>query len=343
MDENKIPDLIFGGSKTQLEKAYELFSNQTIDWDLSDEPQEEPDLFETTINNTTSVTGPGTFFGKASRTLTFTPSQERGWWIERIDQKNELPILVSVRNVWTTDRNIVLRSGSPHNYLRMVEHIIALRLGMGIDNLIVKTDSGDPPLFDRGSLDLVEAIEKVGVTQTSIPITYLTVREPVAILGRNDSFLIILPCKDAKPILKLDCAINFPNAIGMQRLKLNLTKKWFRYGSQARTNTTKAMMLYCFTIGKIFADIRHLGYTKKNILIAGKKSYVNEPLLLHNGKSLEAIWHRMMMDLLAALSLIDQGRLCGTVISYKAGHTLDVDLCKVLYKHKLLVPFMWRK
>ena len=57
----------------------------------------------------------------------------------------------------TAQRNIVLRSGSPHNYLRMVEHIVALRMGCGIDNLMIETDSGDPPLFDRGSLDLVEA------------------------------------------------------------------------------------------------------------------------------------------------------------------------------------------
>ena len=66
---------------------------------------------------------------------------------------------VSIRNVWTSARNIVLRSGNPHNYLRMVEHIIALRLGMGVDDVVISTNSGDPPLFDRSSVDLVEAVE----------------------------------------------------------------------------------------------------------------------------------------------------------------------------------------
>jgi UDP-3-O-acyl-N-acetylglucosamine deacetylase len=339
----KIPDLVFGGDKPQLERAFELFDKQEVDWDLSGEAPEEPDYYEITIKNSVSVTGQGTFFGKASRTLTFEPSEESGWWIERTDQKDELPISVSVRNVWTTDRNIVLRSGSQHNYLRMVEHIVALRLGLCVDNLIVKTDSGDPPLFDRGSLDLVEAIEGAGCKQTNRPVSYVTVREPVALLGNKNSFLIVLPCTESKPVLSIDCAIDFPNAIGKQRLKVNLNKRWFKYGSEARTNTTKAMMLYCYTIGKIFADIRHLGYTEKNILIAGKKSYVNEPMLFHNGKSLEAIWHRTMMDLLAALALIEQGRICGKVISYRAGHSLDVSLCKLLCKQKLLVPFVWRK
>ena len=44
------------------------------------------------------------------------------------------------------------------------------------------------------------------------------------------------------------------------------------------------------------------------------------------------------MDLLAAISLIDAGRFVGEVVSYRAGHTLDVTLVRHLYDHKLLVP-----
>ena len=96
------------------------------------------------------------------------------------------------------------------------------------------------------------------------------------------------------------------------------------------------MMIYCKTIGKIFADTRHLGYTTKNILVAGPNKYVNEPGLMHEGKSLEAVWHRACLDLLAAIALIDRGRFVGKVISYKAGHTLDVQAVRELYLHDLL-------
>jgi len=58
--------------------------------------------------------------------------------------------------------------------------------------------------------------------------------------------------------------------------------------------------------------------------------------LLHEGKSLEAVWHRAVLDLLAALALIEEGRFLGHVISYKAGHRQDVDLVRLLYKQNLL-------
>jgi UDP-3-O-acyl-N-acetylglucosamine deacetylase len=97
------------------------------------------------------------------------------------------------------------------------------------------------------------------------------------------------------------------------------------------------MMLYCKTIGKIFADVRNLGYTTKNILVAGRFWYFNKPGHVYKGKSLEAAWHRATLDLLAAVALIDRGRLAGKIISYKAGHALDVEMIRELYRRDLLV------
>jgi UDP-3-O-acyl-N-acetylglucosamine deacetylase len=117
-----------------------------------------------------------------------------------------------------------------------------------------------------------------------------------------------------------------------------VTPETARYGALARTNCSFAQVLFSKTIGLFLADVRHLGYTQKNILIAGRHRYVNAPGLLHNGKSLEPAWHRAIMDLLAAISLIDAGRFVGEVVSYRAGHTLDVTLVRHLYERKLLVP-----
>jgi len=331
---------LLAGDHETICRSYEAMNRQPVDWDLSSEMPDPLASRQCTLARRVAVTGSGTFFGRAQRTLTIEPTDREGWWFERVDQANDLPTLVSVRNVWTTARNIVLRSGSPHNYMRMVEHIVALRLGMGIDNLVIKVDSGDPPLFDRGSIDLVEAIESGGVAEQPRPAVYVTVREPVSMTGPNGSFLILVPCDPARPALTFDCAVDFPNAIGSQRIRFNLTRARFRYGALARTNTTAAMNLYCNTVGKLFADIRNLGYTHRNILVAGKRRYVNEPepLLNHDGKSLEAVWHRAMLDLLAALALIDQGRFLGQVVSYKAGHSLDVNLVRRLYQCDALCP-----
>lgn len=332
--------IVVSGAVDEVRKSYERFQRQPVDWDLSHEPPDPPARAQTTILRPASVAGPGTFFGKARRTLLFEPCSTPGWWFDRVDLPGNLPILVSVRNVWNTNRNIVLRSGSPHNYMRMVEHIIALRLGMGIDNLMIRADSGDPPLFERGSMDIVEALAQSGIAeQPGSPPPYATVKEAVSVATGNGGFLAMLPCAGNKPVLHIDCAIDFPNAIGKQRIRFTLNSERFKFGAEARTNTTASTVLYCHTVGKLFADIRNLGYTHRNILIAGRRGYANAPRLFHAGKALEAVWHRALLDLLAAIALIDTGRFVGRVISYKSGHTPDVDMVKILYKYGALREF----
>jgi len=293
----------------------------------------------TTIARPVSVQGPGTFFGKETRTIEFLPTEREGWWFDRADLPDSLRIPVAIHNVWTTGQvvsNIVLRSGSPHNYVRLVEHIIALRMGMGIDDLIIKIDSGDPPLFDVGSMPLVEALESAGKVVSSFPLNYVTVKEPVAFVSPEGKLLVFEPADPADPKLELDCGISFPNAIGEQRIRMLLNADTFRRGAHARTNTTAGKKLFCQTIGKFFADIRNLGYTDKNVLIAGKRRYLNQPGLDVNGKALEAVWHRAVLDLLAAVALIERGHFLGKISSYKAGHTMDVEAVQQLYRHDCL-------
>ncbi len=331
--------LLLAGDESDVRPSAARFMAQDVDMQLPCPHAFEPQTQQTTLARAFSVTGPGTYSGKQARTLNFEPCTAEGWWIDRTDLPEQLPIRVSVRNVWTTVRSIVLRSGNPHNYLRMAEHIIALRLGMGLDNVLIRIESGDPPLFNVGSLDIVEGVEGVGlVEQADRPLTYWAVKEPVTIGGRNGSFLSLWPPEDGSKMLQVDCAVDFPTAIGKQRIQFDLSAEAFRHGAHARTNCSRTTMMYVKTIGRLFADTRSLGYSPDNILIAGKHRYFNEPKLLHEDKSLEAVWHRSCLDLIAALSLVETGRLAGRVFSYKAGHDLDVRLVAHLYLRDLLTP-----
>ena len=80
----------------------------------------------------------------------------------------------------------------------------------------------------------------------------------------------------------------------------------------------------------------NLGYSSKNVLIAGRLKYFNKPRLEHEGKALEAVWHRAVLDLNAAVALIEEGRFLGKITSYKAGHSMDVEMIRQIYKHDLL-------
>ncbi len=149
---------------------------------------------------------------------------------------------------------------------------------------------------------------------------------------------MLAPNTNKIPKLTVDAAVNFSNAIGKQRIKFPVNFANLMTGAEARTNTPYGKMLYCKTIGKIFADIRNLGYTDENILIARKDRYHNQPRIVRNGKSLEPIWHRSTLDLLAAIALIPDARFVGEITSYKAGHRLDCDLITKLYLNDLLTP-----
>ncbi len=334
---------LLGGSPAALEKGVRAWKAQPVDWNRMEEAR-PVDLRrnQATIARPVSVSGRGTFFGKSTRTLTLCPTDMDGWWFERTDLPDSLPVRCSIRNVWTTGNvvsNIVLRSGSPHNYIRMAEHMIALRMGLGIDNLLIRLDSGDPPLFNHGSTELVDALQSAGVRPVERPASYVTVRERVTIASGSGGFLTLAPPADpAKPMLAIDAAVDFKTAIGQQRIRFAVDPATFAYGASARTNTSALKMLYCKTIGLLFADIRNLGYSFDNLLVAGRMGYWNQALLPHNGKSLEAVWHRATLDLLAAIALIDEGLFVGEIISYKSGHGLDVDMVQRLYQEALLTP-----
>ena len=334
-----VPERVVG-SVEALKRAFERFHSQPVD--LADLVEGKDAGYSgklTTIAERASVEGVGTFRGKEKRTITFAPSSKPGWWIRRTDQPEQLDTAVDIANLWTSARNLVLRSGSPHNYLRMVEHIIALKAGLGVDNVVIETNSGDPPLFDDSSLPLVKAMKRARIVDTDADATYVAVKEPVAFPGPRGDFLLFLPPEDGRRMLRLDVAIDWKTIIGKQRIVFDVTPRTFEHGSYARTNATHRQYQLAKTIGWLFADTRNLGYNKNNILIHGRRRWYGEPRFPLEGtqKFLEPVWHRATLDLLAALSLTGGDRFVGTVVSYRSGHTQDCDAIRHLYRHDLLV------
>ena len=336
MPDYEIGRTVFGDTAA-IAAAYEAFRVQPIDETRLAQSRVSPfSERRLTLAGESSVAGVGTFMGSRKQTLTFAPSDKPGWWIRRMDLPEQLDTSVDIANLWTSAQNLVLRSGSPHNYLRMVEHIIALRAGLGVDDVLLKVNSGDPPLFDQSSLPLVKAMEHAKVVETDRPATCVTVREPVAFGGRRGDFLLFLPAKDGERNLRIDCAITWDTVIGEQRVLFDATPETFRYASLARTNATRKQYILAKTVGKLFAATRNWGYNDRNILIHGRRRFYTEPRFPVNGKFLEPVWHRATLDLMAALSLFGPDRFIGTVVSYRAGHTLDCDAVRALYRNDLL-------
>lgn len=328
--------MIFHGTEDDLKRLHADMEAIPVDQRIPAPGGYAAAVNQTTIGRVVTVTGPSTYHKGQSRSLTFMPAQDGGWRFVRTDLPEQLPIDVCPGNVFNSRRNIVLQTGDPANRIRMTEHVIAHRLGMGIDNLVIETDTDDPPLFDVGSMPIVEALQNAGIREIpGHPAECWTPKEHVALMSPDGrSFLEFLPAsQEDGQRLQLDVAIDFPTAIGRQRIQFDLTPEAFILGAHARTNCSLAQLRLFRLLGWLDSDTRHFGYTRDNILIAGKTKYVNAPGLLHDGKSLEAVWHRACLDLIAALSLFRHGRLAGKVRSYRAGHTLDCRFMNLMEIH----------
>ena len=335
LPEYKIGRVVFGDEAT-IKAAYEKFRSQPIDETRLATDRSSPfSPKRRTIADEASVAGVGTFKGSEKQTLTFSPSERKGWWIRRMDLPDQLDTKVDIANLWTSAQNLVMRSGSPHNYLRMVEHIIALKAGLGLDDVVLKVMSGDPPLFDQSSLPLIKAIEHGKIVETERDATWVTVKEPLAFGGTRGDFLLVLPAENGEKRLRIDCAISWNTIIGDQRVLFDVTPETFRYAALARTNATYKQYILAKTVGKLFAATRNWGYNERNILIHGKKFYT-KPRFPMGEKFLEPVWHRATLDLMAAFALTGIHRFAGTIVSFRAGHTLDCDAVRALYRNDLI-------
>ena len=303
----------------------------------------QPPQFCTTVVKCGQVACHGTYDGRKERVLRFAPAPAgSGWQIRRNDLLGQYPIAVSLRSLASANRAFILRSGADNNRFRMAEHVVCQRLGLGLSDLLIECDSEDPPLFDCGSQPLVEALQQAGITTTDTPLRYCTVTSPVAMLNPADrGFLLWEPAHEGDRTLTLDVAIDFPTAIGQQRLLLGVCPENFTFGACARTNCSAREFALLQRFHWLSKDWRHTGYNARNILAAGSSHYVNAPLTqltMDNGKPLEAVWHRSCLDLIAALSLLPM-RPAGRITSYCAGHVLDCEFFAALELSGRLIYF----
>ena len=186
-------------------------------------------------------------------------------------------------------------------------------------------------------MPLVKAIEHAKIVETDQKASFVTVKEPIVFGGKRGDFLMFFPAEKGDKCLRIDCGIMWNTVIGSQRILFDATYETFRYAALARTNATRRQYLLAKTVGKLFAATRNWGYNDRNILIHGKKKFYTEPRFAVGDKFLEPVWHRATLDLMAALALTGADRFVGTVVSFRAGHTLDCDAVRALYRNDLLV------
>lgn len=218
----------------------------------------------------------------------------------------------SVDNVTDTVNNITVSNGK--SIVKTVEHLTASLYALHIDNCLVETSSSEIPIMDGSTKDFVAELLRTGAVAQSKDREEFRVINPIWVTS-EDKYMVALPYNG----LKLSYTINFPNSpIGVQSYQTEMDQDIFvDHISSART----------------FGFIEDLDYYQKNGLVLGvsydnvhafsKKD--NKPLNASRYDD-EPVRHKIL-DLMGALAILNFD-IKAFVISYKSGHSLDVQFAR---------------
>lgn len=156
-----------------------------------------------TLKEALSLSGIGLHTGKEV-TLTIKPAKENtGFVFVRTDLEGNPQVEADVNYVTTTERGTTLEKLGVR--IHTCEHLLAALVGCDVDNAILEMNSAEPPILDGSSKYFVEAIEKAGVEEQSIPREYLVIKEVLNYIDpASGSEITIIPADNYEVTTMVD-------------------------------------------------------------------------------------------------------------------------------------------
>ena len=198
-----------------------------------------------------------------------------------------------------------------------VEHLLAALVGVGLTHVHIQITGNEIPLLDGSALDWIEAIEKVGmINSTTSPKLRPELTSPVFVT-EGESVVFAIPSKS----LKLIGVVDYPyKAIGRQMFSIELSPNNFvKEIAPART----------FGFLDQLEELKKAGLIKggslDNALVCNGDSWVNPPLRFEN----EPVRHKLL-DLIGDLASVGLPR--AQIIVYKGSHSLHNKFAASLQK-----------
>ena len=293
-------------------------------------------MLQKTINKSISLSGIGLHTGKNSNII-IKPSYDNTGIIFK-NVKDSYAIIADVNNVLSTNRGTTLYNNN-NNKIYTIEHLLSALNSFGIDNVIIEMDSIEVPIMDGSCKDFVEEIKNVGIKELNAEKEYINIDKIIEIKDDNSDTYIKVEPYDG---FKVTCEIEFANSsIGHQKYSLESLDLYNNEVSKCRTFCTFNEISYMQDKGLIKggnldnALIFNNNNSNDDIIEFNKKNSIEIPLpksnqkLLNNKELLydnECARHKVL-DLIGDIALLGKP-IRGHIISYKAGHSQNIELAK---------------
>lgn len=292
-----------------------------------------------TLKEEVSLSGIGLHTGKEV-ILTIKPAKENtGFVFVRTDLEGHPQVEADVNYVTTTERGTTLEKLGVK--IHTCEHLLAALVGMDIDNAILEMNAAEPPIMDGSAKYFIEAIEKAGVVEQSIPREYLVIKEVMTYTDPNTgSELTIIPSETYEISTMVDFGTK---VLGTQNATMKHISEFKDNFANARTFSFLHELEMLLDHGLIKGgDISNaIVYVDKELtpetMEKLKKAFGKDNISVKPNGTLdnitlnslnEAARHKLL-DVIGDLALVGV-KIKGKVIANKPGHFVNTQFAKKL-------------
>jgi len=273
---------------------------------------------QTTIKNEANISGKGLFSGEEAK-VTFRPAAaDTGVVFVRTDTPEPVRISAVAPNLAERSRRTTLKKGSVS--IETVEHCLAVVNALGIDNLIIETNSLELPAPDCSCAEYFKVLKQCGLAEQELKRKEFVIKEPVS-LTAGDTSIYALPYSEDGLSITYDLDYGGHTGIGRQIFSCRVTPEGFEKNlAPARTFLLEAEAKQFQARGMG----THLG--PRDILVINSDGPIKNSYRFPN----ECVRHKIV-DLIGDFALVGRA-VKGRVVAYKAGHSLNQQLVKKLYE-----------
>ena len=276
-------------------------------------------LNQKTIKNKISIEGVGLHTGKLVKLKLIPSAPNTGITFKRTDIKNNNIIIPSYDNVVDTTLCTTISNDNGVK-VSTIEHLMGALYGLGIDNIIVETNSQELPILDGSAKIFVEKILSAGIDISSLPIKLIKIEKQVTYQEGTKSITI----DKSKVASEIDFEIRYKNKIiGNQKNKINIFNDDLKHIFESRT--------FC-----LYEDVEKLksaglakGGSLENAVVVGENEILNSEGL-RNHK--EFVNHKIL-DCMGDLYLSGY-RMVGSLKTCEGGHGLTNKILRKLFSDK---------
>ncbi len=231
-------------------------------------------------------------------------------------QINNQLIRADFQNVVQSPLCTEIRNNNGDN-ISTIEHLLSALYGLGIDNILIKTDGNELPILDGSAAMWVKKIAQVGINAQEITRSYYKITREIRV-EHGDSFAVLRPYHG----FKMDYTIDYQNPfIGRMQKIMEITPESFQSELMlARTFCLASEIDYMRSVNKA------QGGSLENAVVVSDTGIINPEGLRYPD---EFVRHKML-DAVGDLALAGRS-LLAHYECYKGGHALNNKLLRALF------------